>query len=55
MKGNTSVYEWRTGTAPTKIEKTPIKYDFGEEEQAKVVKNDEINFDVDNIVLDEVY
>ncbi len=55
--GNTTVYEWRTGIVPKTIEKGPVRYDFGEDESVPgdVVEDAEINFDVNDVVLDEVF
>lgn len=52
QKGNTTVYEWRTGSAPLQIEKAlevPIK--FGDEEE-EAEGTDEINFDIDVATLE---
>ncbi len=45
---------------PSTIEKTPIQYDFGNENQESTqndvnVDTGEINFDVNDVVLDEVF
>lgn len=46
QKGNTTVYEWRTGSAPLEIEKAPeVPIKFGDEEETE--GNDEIDFDID--------
>ena len=47
-KGNTTVYEWRTGSVPKKIEKNPnVSYAFGDDETEENSKNeDKIDFDV---------
>lgn len=43
-KGNTTVYEWRTGSQPKQIEKPEdVSYNFGDEEN---VNQDTIDFDV---------
>ena len=35
-KGNTTVYEWRTGSAPTKIERPKqVAHSFGDEDEQK--------------------
>lgn len=45
-KGNTTVYEWRTGSAPTKIERPKqVAHSFGDEdEQKKSNDDDKIDF-----------
>ena len=55
------MYEWRTGSVPKSIEKTPYQYNFGDDKAtstaaAVVVDADanQINFDLDDVVLDEV-
>ena len=54
-RGNTTVYEWRTGNAPKTIEKPTIEYNFGEENSHENEANVEINFDIaDEGVLVEV-
>jgi len=53
--GNKTVFEWRTGIKPTSIERPACNYDFGEEDKQEVVSTDadEINFDLNDVVLDE--
>lgn len=63
QKGNTTVYEWRTGVEPTSVEKdlnTTLK--FGDEEEAAEDTNGEIDFGIDfgtdeaaDVNLDQVY
>ena len=53
--GNTTVYQWRTGIAPNKIEKTPIQYDFGGDEVKPTEEETTIDFGFnDEDVLVEV-
>jgi hypothetical protein len=59
-KGNTTVYEWRTGAQPKQIEKSKdIAYNFGDDQDQNGTENqkeeDKIDFgdfETDNIVLD---
>jgi hypothetical protein len=56
-KGNTTVFEWRTSIVPKSIEKPVFEYRFERDNkiQTNSNDNDEINFDIDNVVLDEVF
>ena len=46
QKGNTTVYEWRTGIEPSHIEKTiDSTYNFGDQNEEEA--SEEINFDID--------
>jgi hypothetical protein len=54
-KGNTTVYEWRTGSVPQKIEKnTSVSVNFGDEEEVIDDKIDfggvDLNIDLPNIL-----
>ncbi len=50
-KGNTTVYEWRTGVAPLQIERPPdSEYNFGDEEKEEMA--DKIDFGIDISELD---
>lgn len=54
-KGNTTVYEWRTGSVPQKIEKnTSVSVNFGDEEEVIDDKIDfggvDLNIDIPNIL-----
>ena len=52
-KGNATVYEWRTGTAPEQVERpTEIKFNFGDDENSN--ENEEINFDIDAFNVENV-
>ncbi len=48
QKGNTSVYEWRTGIEPTNVERAPnVTLKFGDEEEENADNNAEIDFGID--------
>lgn len=58
-KGNTTVYEWRTGSEPKKIERpAQVQYIFGDDEEKKAnnggeqEQEDKIDFGDFNIVTE---
>jgi hypothetical protein len=55
--GNTTVFEWRTGIIPTSVEKKAVEYKFEKShapDNSAFTIGDEINFDIDDVVLDDV-